>query len=261
MFNVIFFYKSCYLFCVINKERRGYLMKKTLEKGLTIALVVTMILASFPISSLAQSGASDKIKAFNSQTDMKYEGDENDLSLYNVYASGNHSATAADTEGALAIKKKSFIPNGGSFNYAAYFDNQQTGMGDKLTERHKIALLLGEKIEYGKVAQQLHVGAGHFVINEREPEWIDSDEIGINGSIRSVSKTKSQDIFSQLDGQVNSISRRLESLAKETEPYKDGSHTVTGGLDKTEWKVEQSSQNKRVVVIKEIGRASCRERV
>ena len=204
-----------------------------------------------PLLINAQAGASDKIKKFDSATDMEVVGDESNLSLYNVFVSGNHSANAADTEGALAIQGTPFIPKGGKFNYAGFFDNP-TGAGEGLTERHKIAMLTGNPIQFGGDNKTGHatIGGGILLMDENDKEWVNDEKINVNGSIRTVNAEQKKAIFNQLNNELVQLTKGLEDLTAETKPWKDGKVTVTGnGPDLREWPVEQSVKDSKVLVV------------
>lgn len=84
---------------------------------------------------------------FDSAVDMKNGGDESDIFLYNGVLTGNHSAIAADIEGAMFIFGNSVIPEG-HFFFGGYFPDGTVngGLGLPLTERHRISLVLGGEI-------------------------------------------------------------------------------------------------------------------
>lgn len=104
-----------------------------------------------PSKKLAQSRSLIAPTPFDSAKSMINVGDERDVFLYNGILTGNHSAIAADIEGAMFIFGDSVIPNvrvgteEASFFYGGHFQNGtgSGGVGSPLTTRHRINLTLG----------------------------------------------------------------------------------------------------------------------
>ncbi|UQF71494.1 SpaA isopeptide-forming pilin-related protein [Vagococcus lutrae] len=211
-------------------------------------IIISMFFSIFMMNTNAQELNSNKITPFNSEKDMCEKGDEKDLFLYNLYIKNNHSAMQADNEGGMALKGTSYIPNGGAFNYGGFFDNPNIGAGSPLTPRHKVALVIGNEIEIAKKSQQVVVGKGHALINNKSHEWVNQNKLMFNGSIKSLPKSDLDNLFKSLDSQLDNVENRVKHLINKTKVYANNKYYVQS-VNNQRWFVRQSSEDSRILVV------------
>lgn len=164
--------------------------------------------------------------------------DASDPFLYNVVVSGYHSANSADTEGGLAIGKDSTIlPTQSGFNYGAFFDSDASGVGDPLTERMRVALMIGGEIKsYASQNSLPKIGNGLFIVPEHNKDalysWpnIQGMAEGTPGHTRYLPDADFQQGMASMESVIQEFSSTLSSLSEETIAYDNGAHSVNDGI-------------------------------
>lgn len=189
-----------------------------------------------------------------------------DLFSYNVYASGNHSANQADTEGGIAVKGNSAIVAGSNagFNYGGYFDNPGSGLGHTLGPEQNVSLMLQGKIYAQHIAQnsKAKIGDGLAVLNEKfepfdETNWPKVAFPGPNEykdtGVVPLTDAELTSTFNKLDSQLNDFTNQLDRWVSQTDEYQAGNQTLandgTNLYPIKQYEIRVSRANERVLVV------------
>ncbi|MFD1393934.1 Cna B-type domain-containing protein [Lacticaseibacillus jixianensis] len=190
---------------------------------------------------------------------MGRPGDEADLFLYSVFVSGNHSADTGATAGAMAVQGDALIPkvavNGqaGNFNYAAGFTPGVPIVGDPLTARHKIALLLAGQIRnysdsgWARVSGTMTPAPnpGWLVTAAAAPYWFTQPRIELQGGARLMPAGALAETFAKLTEQETALTKQLAAYAD----HPAAGPGIPGGDANLPYTVQPSAADPHVYVV------------
>ncbi|MGL4109610.1 SpaA isopeptide-forming pilin-related protein [Clostridium sp. LP20] len=209
-------------------------MKKTIKKQAILLLIISIISLLMPFNVVSGVGAIEEKEQINLGT----------IANYNGVIFGNHTATGADTEGALAVERNSDISVAG-FSYGAnfeYYDNVQ--VGDPIRDDFKVALLIEGKI-IGDKAKGIIRDDGKAVVNDKnEQEAREVLNLASEGTdIISLEENILDKQFDKFRLETQNLENNLESFM----PGKNGKNIISDESGPV-IELEEATTNKKVLV-------------
>lgn len=222
------------------------------------ALIALIGLGSLLPAAAVRGADQAAVQQFD-PSQMGRPGDEADLFLYSVFVSGNHSADTGATAGAMAIQGDALIPkvavNGqaGNFNYAAGFTPGVPIVGDPLTARHKIALLMGGQIRnyadsgWARVSGTMTPAPnpGWLVTAAAVPYWFNQPRIELQGGARLMPAGALAETFEKLTEQETALTKQLAAYAD----HPAAGPGIPGGDANLPYTVQPSAADPHVYVV------------